>query len=135
MDISNVVMTEFTASAVVVYVMQQLKSAKWFPLVEEGRAILNRLISIGTAAFVAVGISWSWTKNPQGTHDFLIQNIGMWAVIHGFWHWLNQYCLQETIYQATTNKPAITHDSAGAVPVRMSPQGALVVPPAVAPGV
>jgi hypothetical protein len=35
MDVSNVVMTQFTSAAVVVFLMQKIKTAKWFPLVEQ----------------------------------------------------------------------------------------------------
>jgi hypothetical protein len=130
MDISNVAMTQFTSSAVVVYLMQKVKSAKWFPLVQNGRAMLNRVTSIVAAALVSIGISWSWTKDAAtGTHTLIIMNIGLWTVLHGFWHWLNQYALQETVYQATANKPGITTDAAGAVPAMVAPGGAVVAPP------
>lgn len=132
MDVSNILATQFTSSAVVVYLMQKLKNAKWFPLVQDGRAILNRIVSIAAAFLTAVGISWSWTKDPAtGLHTFAIANIGMWSMIYGVWHWLNQYALQETIYQATINKISVTTDSTGSVPARVAPSGAVVVPPEV----
>jgi hypothetical protein len=130
MDIANIPMTEFTSSAVVVYAMQKVKTAKWFPLVQEGRAWVNRIVSIVAAALVSIGIAWSWTKDPAtGTHTLVIMNIGLWSILHGFWHWLNQYALQETVYQATANKPGIASDAVGAVPAMVAPGGAVVVPP------
>lgn len=133
MDISNVAMTQFTSSAVVVFLMQKLKSAKWFPLVEQGRATLNRVVSIVAAAAVSLGIEWSWTKDAStGTHTLIIMNIGIWTLLHGGWHWLNQYALQETVYQATTNKPGIVSAAiAGpSIPARVDASGNVVVPQA-----
>lgn len=130
MDISNPLVTQFTSAAIVTYLMQLVKNASWFPLVQRGRALLNRIVSIVAAAAVAIGISWSWTKDPQtGLHTFVIANIGLWTFFHGFWHWLNQFALQETVYQATANKPGITTDATGSVPARVAPGGAVVVPP------
>lgn len=130
MNISNVAMTQFTSSAVVVYLMQKVKTATWFPLVQSGKAMLNRAVSLVAAFLVAVGVSWSWSKDPSsGTHTLTIMNLSWWSVVYGGWHWLNQYALQETIYQAAVNKPAVTTDAAGAVPAMIAPGGAVVVPP------
>lgn len=129
MDVSNVAMTQFTSSAVVVYLMQKVKSASWFPLVQEGRALVNRIVSIGAAFLVAVGVSWSWSLNPtNGTHTLTIVNLSIFTVLHGAWHWLNQYALQETIYQAAVNKTSVTTDATGSIPARVAPGGAVVVP-------
>lgn len=134
MDVSNILATQFTSSAVVVYLMQKLKNAKWFPLVQQGRAFINRVVSIGAAFLVAVGVSWSWSLDKSsGTHTLVISGIGLWAVLHGCWHWLNQYALQETIYQATVNKVAVTTDAAGSIPARVAPSGAVVVPEPIKP--
>lgn len=101
--VSNVAMTQFTSSAVVVYLMQKLKNAKWFPLIQEGKTLLNRSISIGSAAVIAVGVNYTW--NPQSRGLLItIPTLGVAAI--GFWHWLNQYALNEMLYRATVNKAA-----------------------------
>jgi hypothetical protein len=129
MDVSNVVMTQFTSSAVVVYLMQKVKTAKWFPLVQQGRATLNRIVSVVAAFLVAVGVSWSWSLDKTtGTHTLVITGLSIYAVGHGLWHWLNQFALQETVYQATVNKVSVTTDAAGAIPAQVSPSGAVVIP-------
>lgn len=99
--VSNVAMTQFTSSAVVVYLMQQLKTATWFPLIQEGRVWLNRGISIGSALFIAVGINYTW--NPA-TRGLLLTLPTVGAAAIGLWHWLNQYALNEMLYRATVNK-------------------------------
>ena len=129
MDVSNVAMTQFTSSAVVVYLMQKVKTATWFPLVQQGKAMLNRIVSVTAAFLVAVGVSWSWSLNAaNGTHTLTIANLSFFTALHGAWHWLNQYALQETIYQAAVNKPAVTTDATGSIPARVAPGGAVVVP-------
>lgn len=119
MDISNVAMTQFTSSAAVVFLMQKLKNASWFPLVQEGKQKLNRLISIFSAALVTIGISWTWSLDQAtGTHTFAIMGLSWMAALHGAWHWLNQYALQETVYQATSNKAG----TGSAVPPAATPK-------------
>jgi hypothetical protein len=98
--VQNVALTTFTSSAVVVYLMQRLKRAKWFPLVQEDRAKLNRLFSIGAAAIGAMSVEYVW--NPS-TRNLGIHIPTLWVAIVGLWHWLNHYAMQETIYQATAN--------------------------------
>ena len=130
MDVSNVVMTQFTSSAVVVYLMQKVKTAKWFPLVQQGRATVNRIVSIVAAFLVAVGVSWTWSLDKStGTHTLVITGLSVYALLHGAWHWLNQFALQETVYQATVNKVSVTTDATGSIPVRVAPGGAVVAPP------
>jgi hypothetical protein len=131
MDVSNVVMTQFTSSAVVVYLMQKVKTAKWFPLVQQGRATVNRMVSIVAAFLVAVGVSWTWSLDQStGTHTLVITGLSVYALLHGAWHWLNQFALQETVYQATVNKVSVTTDATDSIPVRVAPGGAVVVPEA-----
>jgi hypothetical protein len=111
--VSNVAMTQFTSSAVVVYLMQKLKNAKWFPLIQEGKTILNRSISVGSAALIALGVNYTW--NPQNRGLLItIPTLSVAAV--GFWHWLNQYALNEMLYRATVSKAAPTNGNPPTAP-------------------
>src|ERR1035437_368964 len=94
--VSNVMMTQFTSSAVVVYIMQKLKGASWFPYLEHGSAKISRCFSIAAAALVTMGINYTWNPNTRG---LLITLPTLGAFFVGLWHWLNQYALQETVYQ------------------------------------
>lgn len=100
---SNVALSTFTSSAIVVYAMQRLKQAKWFPLVQADRAKLNRLFSIGAAAIGAMSVEWVWDPSVR---SLTIHIPTLWVAIVGLWHWLNHYAMQETIYQATGARPA-----------------------------
>lgn len=126
--VANVAITSFTSSAVVVYVLQKLKSASWFPWLVEGRALVTRAVSIGAAAITAIGINYTWSVNPDGTHNLVLMNLSLATIALGAWHWLNQYAMQETIYQATVNKVAVTTDATGSIPARVAPGGAVVMP-------
>lgn len=96
--VSNVAMTQFTSSAVVVYVMQKLKSADWFPLIQDGRVWANRAISIGSAGLIAIGVNYTWNPQTRGLL-LIIPPLSVMAV--GLWHWLNQYAMNEMLYRAT----------------------------------
>lgn len=127
--VSNIVMTQFTSSAVVVWLMQKLKSASWFPFLQHGRATVSRLFSIGVAFFVAIGIGYTWNTNSSGIHTLTLTIPGLWGLAVGVWHWLNQFVLQETVYQATVNKISVTTQPV--LPVTMpgiDATGAVVLP-------
>jgi hypothetical protein len=103
---ANVVMTQFTSAAVFVWAMQKLKSAPWFPLLKnEGQVWLKRGASIVTALGVHLGISHVWNPGPtEGSHVLIITIPAISVIAVGAWHWLGQYAMQETMYQATANK-------------------------------
>lgn len=132
--VANVAVTEFTTSAVVVFLLQKLKAASWFPLLEDGKAWFNRVGSIVLAGVSAIGIGYTWAPNPSGGHLLTIAIPTLPVLGIGAWHWLNQYVMQETIYQATANKVSLSTDAAGAIPMKVNPAGAVVVPPPVAGG-
>lgn len=112
--VSNVVMTQFTSSAVVVFLMQKLKSAAWFPLIQEGKVLINRTISILSAAAVTIGIGYTWdpTLDASGNRHMTFAIPTLAAIAVGLWHWLNQYALNEMVYRATA-KP---NGNGGATP-------------------
>lgn len=101
MQTSNIVITEFTSSAIVVFLMQRLKQAKWFPLLQAGKANVNRIFAVGAAALGAIGVNFVWDSS---SHSLTITGLTLWGVAIMFWKWLNHYAIQETIYQATSNK-------------------------------
>jgi hypothetical protein len=128
MAVASLGITEFTSSAVAVYALQKLKSAKWFPLAQEGKAWLNRYASIALAALGAVGVNYTWTTY-NGSQGFFIAWPGWFAIGVAGWHWLNHYVMQETIYQATVNKVSLTTQPQGPVSaMKVTAAGEVVVP-------
>jgi hypothetical protein len=107
MVVPNIAITEFTTSAVVVWLLQKLKSATWFPLVQQGKTWLNRIASIVLAGVGAIGVSYTWSPDPAGGHMLSVAIPTLSVAALGAWHWLNHFVMQETIYQATSNgKPS-----------------------------
>jgi hypothetical protein len=104
---SNLLFSHFTSAAVFVMLMQRLKMAPWFPWLKmEGQVWQKRLASIATALGVHLGISHVWNPSTNGAHVLIITVPALSVVAVGAWHWLGQFALQETMYQAVSNKAA-----------------------------
>lgn len=126
---ANIVITQFTSSAIVVYIMQKLKSASWFPFLQHGQAAVSRIVSIALAGATAIGINYSWNPSTRG---LLITIPTLAGLALGLWHWLSQYATNEILYQATVNKVSVTHAANSDTPVMpamVTKEGALVAPP------
>lgn len=102
---SSLGLTHFTSAAIVVYIINKLKSATWFPLLQKDWTAINRGFSVVMAGLVSIGISYTWTRNPGGTHQLVLAIPTLATLAFGVWHWLNQYALQETLHQLTKPKP------------------------------
>ena len=126
-SVSNIFVTQLTSSGITVFLMQKLKNAKWFPLLQHGSATMSRIFSAIAAAAVAVGINYTW--NPQ-TRGLLITIPTVSALLLGAWHWVNQFALNEMVYQTTVNKVSITTQPVGepTIPAKVTPEGKIVVP-------
>lgn len=100
----SVGVTHFTSAAIVVYAMNRLKSASWFPLLQKDWTAINRAFSVVVALLISWGIHYVWTADPNGGHQLVLE-IPAWSTL-GFtiWHWLNQYAMQETLHQITKPK-------------------------------
>lgn len=92
---SNVASTELGSTLLAVSGMQVLKKAKWFPLMQEGQKVLNRLISLIVAFAISAGISYTW--NPTN-HSLLITNLSFYTIGVALFHWISQFIYQETGY-------------------------------------
>lgn len=103
---ASIGVTHFTSAAIVVYFMNKLKSARWFPLVQKDRVWLNRAFSMVVAFAVSIGIHYTWAASPDGTHQITIMIPTWTALALGVWHWLNQYAMQETLHQVTKDREA-----------------------------
>jgi len=97
-------LTHFTSAAIVVYLMNVLKNAKWFPLLQKDWTVACRLFSVAVAFFVSIGIHYQLSSTGGGGHQLVLQIPSLATLALGFWHWLNQYAMQETVYQVTKSK-------------------------------
>jgi hypothetical protein len=105
---ANIAVTQFTAAAVFVWAMQRVKASPWIPFIKnEGQVWLKRGASIVTAIGVHTGISHIWNPTPSvqgGGWDLMIHIPPVMVIATELWHWLGQYAMQETLYQAVANK-------------------------------
>lgn len=104
---ANIVVTQVSSAAVVVYALQRLKTARWFPwLQNEGQVWLKRGLSLAAAFGIHTGISYVWNAGtaPGVAHVLLINIPPASEIMIGLWHWANQFIMQELIYQGTANK-------------------------------
>lgn len=104
---ANIVVTQVSSAAVVVYVIQRLKTAPWFTWIQNDSQVwIKRGASLVAALGVHTGISYVWNAAPgnAGAHVLAITVPPLTVIAIGVWHWFNQYVLQELVYQATTNK-------------------------------
>ena len=93
---SSPVITHGTTAFVVIFVIQKLKKAKWFPWLKENQAWVSRAVSVGVAIVTGLGISYAW-NSTAGT---LAINGLQWAVIGPkIWTCLGQFASQEAGYQ------------------------------------
>jgi hypothetical protein len=101
---ASIGVTHFTSAAIVVWAMNKLKTAKWFPLIQKDRVKLNRAVSVIVAFFISIGIHYTWSAGAEGSHQLVLQIPSLTALALGVWHVLNQYAMQETLHQLTKPK-------------------------------
>jgi hypothetical protein len=101
---SSIGLTHFTSAAIVVYVMNRLKAASWFPLLQKDKETASRVFSVAVAFLVSIGIHYTWAASSNGGHILTLEIPTLSALALGLWHWLNQYALQETLHQVTKPK-------------------------------
>lgn len=88
-----------TASAVSVWIIQELKKAKWFQLLTPSTATLNRLASMLAAVATATGIHVAFSA---GT--LTISGLTLTGIIGAVIAWFKSFVMNELIYQGIANK-------------------------------
>lgn len=95
------IVSQFTSAAVVVYLMQMLKRAQWFPWLTMETAKMNHVVAVVAAGVSALGVHFAFSSS-EGT--LLITGLNASTIAHTAWHWANQYALQRVTYD-TVAKP------------------------------
>lgn len=90
-------LSQLTSSAMVIYFLQTLKKSSWFPWLTAETKTLNRLVGFLGAGLTAVGIHFAFDVQ-QG--QLLITGLTFSGLLHGAWHWAQQYALQQLAYDA-----------------------------------
>ena len=114
MDYSSQIVSQLTSAALVVYALQWLKRSKLFPWITAETTTLNRWVGAAAAGLSAIGIhlAFTATAGTPGSYVITVTGLTLPNVLHGVWHWANQYALQQITYDAVTSK-AVTAVPAG----------------------
>ena len=83
------------------YVIEWLKRAPWFPLVQENASRLNRWFSVALAAATSAGLSFDWSgsffsTDEHGGGTLVIGGLSVFTL----WNFLAQLTTQHTVYKA-----------------------------------
>lgn len=105
----------FGVGCVVVFLINWLKSARWFPFLQREWKTAQRVWSVLLAAASAVGVHVIF-KNQTLT----ITGLSLTAVAVAGWAWLKAFAMQEFIYQATKQAKAAADTSAPAQAVELA---------------
>lgn len=101
---TDMVTTQITASALVVYGVELLKKSSWFPWIHRGSDAVNRTVAGTMAIATALGIH---TKFDAEHGTLLITGLTLASVAHFGFDWLRSFVFQEMIYKGVV-KPHAT---------------------------
>lgn len=99
METGNELTAHLTTGAAIVYTIQWLKLAHWFPWLDVDAKRACRVISALAAGVAAIGIGWTYQADvANGT--LVITGLSAHAVMGAGWEWLKQIASQQLIYDA-----------------------------------
>ena len=95
-------LSQLTSAAVVVYALQWLKRSTLFPWITMESERLNRLLAGVGAAISAAGVHFAFAvaENTSGTYVITISGLSLLNVLHGLWHVVNQFAIQQLAFDA-----------------------------------
>lgn len=93
---SNIVLTTAGSAIGMVYFIEQLKKAKWFPWLNEYTNDLNRLVGVLAAGAVSFGIHYEW---DAATRVLAITVPTATQFAHLTWNWFVQWALQQYAFK------------------------------------
>lgn len=105
---------------IAVWVIQKLKAAKWFPLLTQNSATVNRVVAYVTALATTAGITWSWMVNERN----LVIHVPTWdTIIQALWTAAAAVITNEITYMLVQIKQQTTSSgqALGAAPIPTPP--------------
>lgn len=125
---TSLVATHIGSTIAVIGGIQWLKKIKSLTFIQAGSKVISRFVSIVAAFFVTVGIHYTWSTNPDGTHTLILANINFMVIVIALFHVTEQFLYQETGYQALQGIQAVQgilnflQSAAPAIPVAPTPE-------------
>jgi hypothetical protein len=105
---------------IAVWVIQKLKAAKWFPLLTQNSATVNRIVAYVTALTTTAGITWNWMVNERN----LVIHVPTWdTIIQALWTAAAAVIANEVTYMLVQIKQQTTSSgqALGAGPIPTPP--------------
>lgn len=87
-------MAHLTTGAVVVYLLNWIKNAGWFPWLSHDTGAINRVVSMIAAGAMAFGIS----ATGDAQSGWVIHVPSLDLLLAGGYEWLKQFCSQQLIF-------------------------------------
>lgn len=100
---ADLVTTQVTISAVVVFLLERLKRARWFPWLSAEKEKVTQWVAAALAALAALGIH---TEFDATKGVLIISGLTVAGVLHGGFEVLRSLAFQELIYHGVVKKPA-----------------------------
>lgn len=102
------IMSQVTVSAIVVWLLEKLKVAPWFPAFsEQSTATTKKVIGALVAAAAAIGISYNY--DPTGG-VLTVKGLTLSSMTSFGWTWIQNFVMQQLVYhgvvKASPVKPA-----------------------------
>ena len=101
----TVFLAQVVLGAVVVYVLEWIKRARWVAFITIETKKLNGFLAKAAALLMAVGIHYEFDATA-GT--LMITGLTIAGLAHGLWVWLQQVVVQELIYNTAIQSRTIT---------------------------
>jgi hypothetical protein len=105
---------------IAVWVIQKLKAAKWFPLLTQNSATVNRIVAYVTALATTAGITWNWMVNERN----LVIHVPTWdTIVQALWTAAAAVIANEVTYMLVQIKQQTTSSgqALGAAPIPTPP--------------
>lgn len=126
---SSLLASQIGAGAASAYIINLLQAWKRTPWISAHTAGVNIVLRSGLTLAATLGISWQWSAAPVAdTHILAIMIPSGTVLLHGLWHWFNQYAIAHWV-GSSLQKPA----ELAQVPPKPSLAQALEVPLAPTP--
>src|SRR5262245_47913538 len=97
---TDLIPAQFTVSSVVVWAIDLLKRAKWFPWLSVETESLNRFAACIGAAITSAGIHFALEPAAEGQWTMHITGLSIWSITHFGKGFLVAIVTQQTVLKA-----------------------------------
>lgn len=96
---ASVLGTQLTMSAVIVFILQVLKKASWFPWLSDQTQRLNTIVAVVLSGLAALGIHSSF---DPASHVLTITGLSPAGIAHAAIDWIRSYAMQYGYFKLVT---------------------------------